>query len=178
MSARDRSRQRANRLIQKLKQGTVSMNLMDAEMTMFKRFVEERDRDTAHVTAAPPDTAQYRSPRSHALEVSFDTCGCVDMEEKYENGRMNPELTELESPSAVAGLETPYWKECLVVKRQGQWLLIHYTIKKKIMVCRVVGDRGQLMVRQNALKIRSWADVFGLKSGVTPEGWTSLFFLL
>ena len=26
----------------------------------------------------------------------------------------------------------------------------------------VVGDRRQLMVRQNALKIRSWADVFGL----------------
>ena len=50
-----------------------------------------------------------------------------------------------------------------MLKRQGQWLLIHYTIKKKIMVCRVVGDRGQLMVRQNALKIRSWADVFGLE---------------
>ena len=31
------------------------------------------------------------------------------------------------------------------------------------------------MVRQNALKIRSWADVFGLESGVTTEGWTSLF---
>ena len=32
------------------------------------------------------------------------------------------------------------------------------------------------MVRQNALKIISWADVFGLESGVTTEGWTSLFF--
>ena len=31
------------------------------------------------------------------------------------------------------------------------------------------------MVRQNALKIRSW-DVFGLKRGVTTEGWASLFF--
>ena len=31
------------------------------------------------------------------------------------------------------------------------------------------------MVRQNALKIRS-ADVFGLESGVTTEGWTSLLF--
>ena len=30
------------------------------------------------------------------------------------------------------------------------------------------------MVRQNALKIRSWADVFGLESGVTTEEWTSL----
>ena len=32
------------------------------------------------------------------------------------------------------------------------------------------------MVRQNALKIRSWADVFGLESAVTTEGWTSLFY--
>ena len=46
------------------------------------------------------------------------------------------------------------------------------------MVCRVVGEQGQLMVRQNALNIRSWADVFGLEGGVTPEGWTSLFFYL
>ena len=61
-------------------------------------------------------------------------------------------------------------RKCLVVQRQGQWLLIHYTIKKKIMVCRVVGEQGQLMVRQNALNIRSWADVFGLESGVTTEG--------
>ena len=47
---------------------------------------------------------------------------------------------------------------------------------KKIMVCRVVGERGQLMVRQNALKIRSWADISRLESGVTTEGWTFLFF--
>ena len=33
------------------------------------------------------------------------------------------------------------------------------------------------MVRQNALKIRSWADVFGLESRVTTEeGWTSFFY--
>ena len=30
------------------------------------------------------------------------------------------------------------------------------------------------MVRQNALKIRSWADDFGFESGVTTEGWASL----
>ena len=29
------------------------------------------------------------------------------------------------------------------------------------------------MVRQNALKIRSWADVFGLESGMITEGWAS-----
>ena len=51
MSATERSRQRAKRFIQELKQGTLSMNLTNAELAMFKRFVEERDRDTAHVTA-------------------------------------------------------------------------------------------------------------------------------
>ena len=30
------------------------------------------------------------------------------------------------------------------------------------------------MVRQNALKIKSWADVFGLESRVTSEGWAAL----
>ena len=30
------------------------------------------------------------------------------------------------------------------------------------------------MVRQNVLKVRSWADVLGLESGVTTEGWASL----
>ena len=34
------------------------------------------------------------------------------------------------------------------------------------------------MVRQSALKIRSWADVFGLESGVTTEGRASLVLLL
>ena len=36
------------------------------------------------------------------------------------------------------------------------------------------------MVRQNALKIIYWADVFGLESGVTTEGWAwpPLFFIM
>ena len=47
---------------------------------------------------------------------------------------------------------------------------LYSTIKKKIMVCRVVGERGQLVARHNALKTRSWADVLGLESGVSAEG--------
>ena len=74
ISTRDRSRQRAKRFIKELKQGTVSMNFTDAELAMFKRFVEERDRDTAQVTAAPADTAQYRSPRSLTFEIPSDVC--------------------------------------------------------------------------------------------------------
>ena len=80
MSARDRLKQRAKRFIQGLQQGTVSMNLTDAELAMLKRFVEERDRDTAHVTAAPADTAQYRSPRSLTPEIPPDVC--VHMEKR------------------------------------------------------------------------------------------------
>ena len=74
---------------------------------MLNRFVERRSRDAAHATVASINTAQYCSPRSHAPETSFDTCACVDMEKKDEEGRMNPEPTELESPSAGTGLETP-----------------------------------------------------------------------
>ena len=66
------------------------MNLTAAELAILKRFVEERDRDTAHVTAAPADTAQYLSPNSPNSEISSDACVCVDMEEKYEEGKMNP----------------------------------------------------------------------------------------
>ena len=49
-------------------------------------------------------------------------------------------------------------------------------VANPLVVCEVVGERGRLMVGQNALKIRSWADVFRLESGVTTEGWTSSFF--
>ena len=48
------------RFIDKLKQGTGSLS--DEEFAMIKLFVEKGDRDAAHVTVAPVDTAQYRSP--------------------------------------------------------------------------------------------------------------------
>ena len=54
--------------------------------------------NAAHATVASIDKAQL---------PPLPTCFCVDVEEKYEEGRMNPEPTELESPSAVTSLETP-----------------------------------------------------------------------
>ena len=64
-----------------------------------------------HVTVAPVDTAQYRSPRSPTLEISSGVCVCMEKKnegmEKKDDGRMNTESTELESPSAGTGLETP-----------------------------------------------------------------------
>ena len=84
--------------------GQSTANLTDAEFAMLKWFVEKRDRDAAHAIVAPVDTAQYRSPGSLTPEIPSDVC--VVMEKKNE-GRMNPEPTELEPPSAGTGLETP-----------------------------------------------------------------------
>ena len=87
------------------------MKFTDAELAMFKWFVEKRDRDTAHVTAVPADTAQHRSRRLLTPEIPPDVCIGIEkknkgMEEKDQD-RMNPEPSELESPSAVTDLETP-----------------------------------------------------------------------
>ena len=56
------------------------------------------------VTVTPVSTAQHCIPRSLNSEIPSDVH--VSMEEKDE-GRMNPEPTELESPSAGTGLESP-----------------------------------------------------------------------
>ena len=83
-----------------IEQGKVS----DDEFAMLKRLVEERDRDAAHATVAPVDTAQYRSPRSLNPQIPSDVC--VHME-KNEAGMMNPEQDQLESPSVGTGLKAP-----------------------------------------------------------------------
>ena len=91
--------------------GQSTVNLTDAELAMLKRFVKKRDRDAARATVASVDTPQYRSPHSLTPEIPSDVCVSVEkksqgMEEKDE-GRINPEPAELESPSAATGLETP-----------------------------------------------------------------------
>ena len=59
------------------------------------------------MTVTPVSTVQHCIPHSPPPEMPSDACVCVDMEKKNEEGRMNPEPTELESPSASTGLETP-----------------------------------------------------------------------
>ena len=75
--------QRAKSFTKENEQGTVistnavgqsTVNLTDEESTMLKRLVEKRDRDAAHATVAPVDTAQYRSPRSLTPEIPSDVC--------------------------------------------------------------------------------------------------------
>ena len=90
------------RFIDELKQGTVSLS--DEEFAMIKRFVEKGDRDAAHVTVAPVDTAQYRSPRSPTPEIPSDVLVCM---QENEEGMVGPERDQLKPLSASTGFETP-----------------------------------------------------------------------
>ena len=80
-------------------------NLPDKEFAVIKRYVEKRSREAAQaqVTVTPVDTVQYCSPSPQTPELSPDVC--VNLENN--EGRMDPERGELESPSAGMGLETP-----------------------------------------------------------------------
>ena len=83
---------------------------MDKEFARLKRMiVERRGRDAAHATVAPIDTAQPCSPRWRSSELSFDARVCM---ERNDEGKMDPERGQLESPSAGTGLETP-GQQCL-----------------------------------------------------------------
>ena len=79
--------------------------LPDEELTVIQRYVEKQSREAAQaqVTVTPVDTVQYCSPCSPDPEPSPDVC--VNLENN--EGRMDPERDELESPSAGTGFETP-----------------------------------------------------------------------
>ena len=109
----DRFSQRAKSFIKEIGQGTVNstdaigqstVNMTDEEFTILERLVEKLDRKAAQVTVTPVSTAQHCIPRSLNSEIPSDVY--VSMKEKDE-GRMNPEPTELETPSAGTGIETP-----------------------------------------------------------------------
>ena len=102
MSGKERSRQRVRSFINELDRGTASFT--DVEFAMLNRIVERRGHDAAHMTVAPIDTAQPCSPRSRSPEVSFDARVYM---EKHDEGRMDPERHQLETPSAGTGFETP-----------------------------------------------------------------------
>ena len=56
-------------------------------------------------SVTPVSTVQHCIPRSLTPEIPPDVC--VSLEGKDDEVRMNPEPTELDSPSAGTGLETP-----------------------------------------------------------------------
>ena len=103
-------RQKVRNLINAIEQVKVS----DEQFAMLKRPAEKRDRDSAYATVAPVDTAQYRSPRLLTPEMPPDICVSLESNE----GKMNPEPTELELPSAGTVNETP-GQQC--PPNEGTW---------------------------------------------------------
>ena len=79
--------------------------LPDEELAVIKRDVEKRSREAAQaqVTVTQVDTVQHSSPCSPDPEPSSS----VYVKLENTEGKMGPELEELESPSAGTGLETP-----------------------------------------------------------------------
>ncbi|CAN0426820.1 unnamed protein product [Ascophyllum nodosum] len=78
-------------------------HLLDEELAAIKRYVERRIRETAQVTVTPVSTVQHCIPRSLNPEMPPDICASLESNE----GKMDPELTGLESSLAGTGLKTP-----------------------------------------------------------------------
>ena len=104
------SRQKASNLINGIEQGKVS----NKEFAILRRLVEKRDREEAQMTATPVDTVHHCSPCPLNPEMPPDICMGLESNE----GKMNPELKELEPPSAGAGPETP-GQQC--PPNEGTW---------------------------------------------------------
>ena len=114
MSGNKRTKQRVEGFTNELERGTAS--LTDEEFARLERMIRERrGRAAAHVVVAPIDTAQLCNPRSNS-EISFYVR--VYMEGNNE-GRVDPERGQLQSPSAGTGFET-YGQPCLPNWEMGQ----------------------------------------------------------
>ena len=93
-------RQKVSNLINVIEQGKVSHE----ESAILKRLVEKRSREAAQaqVTVTPVGTVQHCSPCPFNPEMPPDVCLRLESNE----GKMDPDLKKLESPSAGTGLET------------------------------------------------------------------------
>ena len=109
MSAKTRPWQKTMEIVDGLKG-----KLPDEELAVIKRYVERRSREAAQVTVTPVSTVQLCIPRSLNPEMPPDICINLESNE----GKMDPELKELESPSAGTGLETP-GQQC--PPNEGTW---------------------------------------------------------
>ena len=78
--------------------------LPDEELAVMKRYVEKRSREAAQaqVTVTPVDAVRYCSLSPQTPEPSSSVCVQLENNE----GKMDQERGELESPSAGTGLET------------------------------------------------------------------------
>ncbi|CAN0238341.1 unnamed protein product [Ascophyllum nodosum] len=90
--------------------------LPDEELAVIKRYVEKRSRQAvqAQVTVTPIDAVRYCSLSPQTPEPSSSVCVKLENNE----GKMDHERGELESPSAGTGLETP-GQQCPA--NEGTW---------------------------------------------------------
>ena len=79
--------------------------LPDEELAVIKEYVEKQSREAgqAQMIVTPDDTVQHCSPCSPNPDKPSDVCFRLESNE----GKMGPELKELESPLAGTSLETP-----------------------------------------------------------------------
>ena len=96
--------------LQKKKMAELRSDSLDELLTNFKfarvkEYVKKWSREAAkaQVTVTPVDTVQHCSPCPSNPDMPSDVCTKF----KSIEGKMNPKLEELESPSAGTGLETP-----------------------------------------------------------------------
>ena len=95
--------------------GGLKGKLLDEELAVIKRYVERRSREAAQVTATPVSAVQHCSPCPLNPEIPPDICMRLEGNE----GKIDPELKELESPSAGTGFETP-GQQCHPILETGR----------------------------------------------------------
>ena len=104
---KEKSEQRVKSFLNDLEQRAASFT--DEQLAMLKRIMEKRGRAAAYTIVAPIGTAQLSNLRSRCSGISFDVRICT---EELIEGKMEPELGELESSSAGMSLEAP-GQQCL-----------------------------------------------------------------
>ena len=137
--------------------------LPDEELAVIKWYMEKRSCEAAQVTVTPVDTVQYCSPRPLNPEIPSDVH--VKMEEKDE-GRMNPEREELESPSAGTGFETP-GQQCHPIWEPGR------TTADGFLTAGVGSNPGKhhspTTEREDTRAVRTTASITFLQQGHKPK---------
>ena len=100
-----RPRQKTMDVVDGLRNDSLDEMLANFEFARIKEYVEKRSRKEAQaqVTVTPVDTVQHCSPCSPNPDMLSDVCFTLESSQ----GKMGPELKELESPSVGTGLETP-----------------------------------------------------------------------
>ena len=105
MEKRGREDEELQKKMAEFRNDSLDELLTNFEFARVKEYVEKRSREAAQaqVTVTPVDTVQHFSPCPPNPDMPSDVYFRLESSE----GKMGPELKELESPSAGTGLETP-----------------------------------------------------------------------